>query len=278
MLTSGNDAEILQIAATDGKDEFSIYVEPSHVISPEASAVNKLTIQRGILFYDGKAITDAVAIDVAPKNFTEWLKSRMPCILVPHNWKSFDARFLVEAAEKNGVMDDLAQTVSGFTDSLPAFTELLPERTSHSQENLVQDLLCKSYEAHNVLADVQTLYQLVKKFLNVKLLQKHSFKVSWVASFQKLLKEKKLLVNTLQPLVREKHMSSSMAIKCASSGLGLHHLQLVYQRGKEEGVKHVLMERFDNKPKVSSNKRVLAQICQYFIDHASEDSNLQLCN
>ena len=157
MLTSGNDAEILQIAATDGKDDFSIYVKPCHVISPEASAVNKLTFQRGMLFYDGKPITDAVAIDVALKNFIEWLKSRMPCILVAHNCKSFDARFLVQAAEKNGVMDDLAKTVSGFTDSLPAFRELLPERKSHSQENLVQDLLCKSYEAHNALADVQTL-------------------------------------------------------------------------------------------------------------------------
>ena len=269
MLTSGNDAEILQIAATDGKDEFSIYVKPCHVISPEASAVNKLTFQRGMLFYDGKPITDVLAIDVALKKFIEWLKSRMPCILVAHNCKSFDARFLVQAAEKNGVMDDLAKTVSGFTDSLPAFRELLPERKSHSQENLVQDLLCKSYEAHNALADVQTLYQLVNKFLNVKLLQKHSFKVSWVASYQKLLKEKNLLVNTLQPLVREKYISASMAIKCASSDLGLHHLQVVYQRGKEEGVKQVLMERFDNKPRVSSNKRVLMQICQYFIDNAN---------
>ena len=230
MLTSGNDAEILQITATDGKDEFFIYVKPYHVISPEASDVNKLTFQRRMLF---------------------------------------DARFLVQAAEKNGVMDDLAKTVSGFTDSIPAFRELPPKRKSHSQENLVQDLLCKSYEAHNALADVQTLYQLVNKFLNVKLLQKHSFKVSWVASYQKLLKEKKLLVNTLQPLVREKYISASMAIKCASSGLGLHHLQVVYQRGKEEGVKQVLMERFDNKPRVSSNKRVLAQICQYFIDNAN---------
>ena len=189
----------------------------------------------------------------------------MPCILVAHNCKSFDARFLVQAAEKNGVMDDLAQTVSGFTDSLPAFRELLPAMKSHSQENLVEDLLCKSYEAHNAPADVQ----MVNKFLNVKLLQKHSFKVSWVASYQKLQKEKKLLVNTLQPLVRAKYMSASMAIKCASSGLGLHHLQVVYQRGKEEGVKQVLMERFDNKPRVSSNKRELAQICQYFIDNAN---------
>ena len=269
LLTSGNDAEILQIAATDGNDEFSIYVKPCYIISPQASAVNKLTFQRGMLFYDGKPITDAVAIDVALKNFIEWLKSRMPCILVAHNCKSFDAKFLVQAAEKNGFMDDLAQTVSGFTDSLPAFRELLPERKSHSQENLGLGLLCTSYEAHNALADVQTLYQLVNKFLNVKLLQKHSFKVSWVASYQKLLKEKKLLVNTLQPLVTEKYMSASMAIKCASSGLGLHHLQVVYQRGKEEGVKQVLMERFDNKPRVSSNKRVLAQICQYFKDNAN---------
>ena len=206
---------------------------------------------------------------MALKNFIEWLKSRMPCILVAHNCKSFDAKFLVQAAEKNGFMDDLAQTVSGFTDSLPAFRELLPERKSHSQENLVQELLSKSYEAHNALADVQTLYQLVNKFLNVKRLQKHSFKVSWVTSYQKLLKEKKLLVNTLQPLVSEKYMSASMVIKCASSGLGLYHLQAVYQRGKEEGVKQVLTERFDNKPRVSSNKRVLAQICQYSKDNAN---------
>ncbi|XP_022780925.1 uncharacterized protein LOC111322133 [Stylophora pistillata] len=268
-LKTGNDAEILQIAATDGKDEFSIYIKPSNVISPEASTVNKLTFQRGILFYDGKPITDAVAIDVALKTFIEWLKSRMPCILVAHNCKSFDARFLVQEAEKNGVMDDLVKTVSGFTDSLSAFRELLPERKFHSQENLVQDLLSKSYEAHNALADVQTLYQLVNKFLNVKLLHKHSFKVSWAASYQKLLKEKKLLVNTLQPLVREKYISASMAIKCTSSGLGLPHLQVVYQRGKEEGVKQVLMERFDNKPRVSSNKRVLAQMCRYFIDNTN---------
>ena len=61
LLTSGNDAEILQIAATDGKDEFSIYVKPCYIISPEASAVNKLTFQRRMLFYDGKPMTDAVA-------------------------------------------------------------------------------------------------------------------------------------------------------------------------------------------------------------------------
>ena len=130
----------------------SLFMSSLVIISPEASAVNKLTFQRGILIYDGQPITDAVAINVALKNFIEWLKSRMPCILVAHNCKSFDAKFLVQAAEKNGFMDDLAQTVSGFTGSLPAFRELLPERKSHSQENLVQDLLCKSYEAHNALA------------------------------------------------------------------------------------------------------------------------------
>ncbi|KAK2547128.1 hypothetical protein P5673_033093 [Acropora cervicornis] len=195
-----------------------------------------ITFQRGMLSDDGQPITDAIATDVALKHFIEWLNSRMPCILVAHNCKSFDARFLVQAAEKNGVIFDLAQTVSGFTDSLPSFRELLPERKSHSQEKLVQDLLSKSNEAYNALADVQTLYQLVNKFLNVKLL------LSWVAYYQRLLKEKKFLVNTLQPLLREKYMSASMAIKCANSGLRLHHLQLVYQRGKKEGVKQVLMD------------------------------------
>ena len=95
-----------------------------------------------------------------------------------------------------------------------------------------------------------------------------------VSEAPKRKREKKLLVNTLQRLVRDKYMSASLAIKCASSGLGLHHLQVVYQRGKEEGVKQVLMERFDNKPRVSSNKLVLVQICQYFKDNANEDCNM----
>ena len=41
----GNDAEICQIAATDGKDDVNVYVVAKHVISAGASAVNKLSAE-----------------------------------------------------------------------------------------------------------------------------------------------------------------------------------------------------------------------------------------
>ena len=41
----GNDAEICQIAATDGNEDFNVYVMPKHGISAGASAVNRLYVK-----------------------------------------------------------------------------------------------------------------------------------------------------------------------------------------------------------------------------------------
>ena len=65
--------------------------------------------------------------------------------------------------------------------------------------------------------------------------QFQSFMGGILSEAPKRKREKKLLVNILQPLVRDKYMSASLAIKCASSGLGLHHLQVVYQRKGRRG-------------------------------------------
>ena len=86
----------------------------------------------------------------------------------------------MKAFESTGLYKEFSAIVPGFSDTLTAFRELLSARKSHSQENLVQDLLLCSYEAHNAIADVQSLFKLVSKFLNSKLLGKHSFSVAWV--------------------------------------------------------------------------------------------------
>ena len=215
---SGNAAEILQIAATDGKDSFNIYAKPCHTISPGASAAYLPVWQ---LFYQGKPVS-AVSINEAIQKFLEWLRPKIPCILIAHNCKAFDSKFLVRALDKCGRLSDFCEMVSGFADSLPAFRDLLPERKSYSQESLVIDLLCQTYEVHNALSDVKTLFQLVDKFLNVKLLQKHSFDVTWAAECEKFLKQKRSLVNTLQPLVAEKFLTTAMASKCACNTSNWH--------------------------------------------------------
>ena len=167
---TGNDTEILQIAATDGADAFEVYILPTRPISPSASSVNKLTFQHGILFYNSRPVR-AVPLAEGLSQMISWLKPKVPCLLIAHNCKSFDAKHLIKALESTGVGKEFSAIVSGFSDTLPAFKELLPQRKSYSQENLVRDLLHCSYEAHNATSDVQSLYQLVNKFLDTKLLE-----------------------------------------------------------------------------------------------------------
>ena len=193
--SAGNDTEKLQIAATDGADEFEVYVLPTKPISPGASSVNKLTFQRGILFHKGRPV-QAVPLEEALSRMIAWLKPKSPCLLIAHNCKCFDAKHLMKAFESTGLYKEFSAIVPGFSDTLTAFRELLPARKSHSQENLVQDLLLCSYETHNAIADVQSLFKLVSKFLNSKLLGKHSFSVAWVKEHNIHLAKRSLLQHT----------------------------------------------------------------------------------
>ena len=106
----------------------------------------------------------AVQISNALNEFIRWLQPKAPCLLLAHNAKSFDAKHLMRILGKNNLSEDFKEVVLGFSDTLPAFRELLPDQNSHSQENLVKDLLGGNYEAHNALADVQMLHKLTSKF------------------------------------------------------------------------------------------------------------------
>lgn len=86
----GNNAEILQIAATDGSDEFNAYVLPQHGISPAATAVNKLTFLHGTLFYNGRPVA-AVSLPQAlltgcSQRLHVFFWLIMPNPLMPSTW------------------------------------------------------------------------------------------------------------------------------------------------------------------------------------------------
>ena len=150
----------------------------------------------------------------------------------------------MKAFESTGLYKEFSAIVPGFSDTLTAFRGLLPARKSHSQENLVQDLLLCSYGAHNAIADAQSLFKVVSKFLNSKLLGKHSFSVAGVKEHNIHLAKRSLLQQTLQAI------STGMATKIADSGLGMQHLQLAFQRGGADGLELILKEKFDGKARV----------------------------
>ncbi len=139
-ISLGNDAEICQIAATDGQEEFNVYVIPQNGITPEASGVSKLSVINGILYHEKKPVT-ALSLADALAQFLTWLNKKAPCILLAHNVKTFDAKHLMKALSLCDNMEEFCQIVVGFSDTLPAFRELFPDRRSFSQENLAKSLL-----------------------------------------------------------------------------------------------------------------------------------------
>lgn len=264
VIVPGNDAEICQIAATDGLDEFSVYAFPQNGISPEASAVNKLSIKHETLLYDGRPVV-AVEITDALVRFMNWLKRKpLPCVLVAHNAKRFDAKHLIKAVESCDKMEEFSQIVIGFSDTLLAFRDLFPERKSCSQENLAKDLLNTTYDAHNALNDARTLQRLRATFISDELLVKHSFTLPWFQEYVRFLNQKKQNLDTLRPLITCKVLSQDMAKKAAASGLSFEHMHSASQRGGMDGLSRVLEEKVEDKPRVTSKREIITRIFDYF--------------
>ena len=267
LFLSANDAEICQLAAIHGTEQFNEYILLLHGITPTAAAVNRLSISHGRLFYDGKPVT-AVQLDVAMQQFLNWLQSLTePCLLLAHNAKLFDAKHLLKALEMSSKTEEFLEVVVGFCDTLPAFKELFPERKSYSQENLVKDLLESTYNAHNALNDVQMLQELTEKFLSAQVVQKHSFSFSWYQEYTKYLSDKRI---NLQPLVAAKAISMGIAEKVAASGLSFTHLLLSLQRGGSEALSNVLKEKFNGKARVTRRKKTVMKICDFFKGQSKE--------
>ena len=260
---SGEDAEICQIAATDGMDNFDIYVRPQGSISREASAVNKLTKKRGVLLHEGRRVT-AVRQNVALAQFLNWLKFKTPCVLIAHNCRAFDAKHLVKAMTSCNEIKEFRQKVLGFSDTLTAFRERFPARRSYTQTSLAKDLLSATYNAHNARDDVKMLQKLVTKFISDDLLFKHSFTVSWYCEYSRYVQQKNENFKTLEPLVRSGRISAGIADKAARSGLTFGHMQFAFQNGGTDGLRNVLTEVSHGKSRVTNSEKILAEICNFF--------------
>ena len=257
MFLSGNNAEICQLAAIHGTDEFNVYIIPSHGISPSAAAVNKLSVKNGHLFYDGRPVA-AVQLGVAIDRFLDWLQSlKQLCLLFAHNAKLFDAKHIQRALEKSNQTTRFQELVPGFCDTLPEFKEVLPNRKSYSQENLAMDLLQATHSAHNALSDVRMLQELCNKFLKAKVVEKHSFSFSWLQEYIQFLNQKRQNLKTLQPLINAKAISKGIAEKAARSGLFLAHLVLAFKRGGVEGLSNALKEKFNGKARVTGKREII---------------------
>lgn len=243
--------------------EFNVYILPRGCITAGASAVNKLR-KKGQKLYLGEKRVDAVGLNQGITRLLLWLRQRMPCLLISHNAKLFDAKHLLRAVSTCKETDEFSKKVLGFSDSLTAFRERFPGRTSYSQTNLVKDLLGATYNAHNALDDVRMLQKLVSKYISNDLLLKHSFTVSWYKRYLFYCQITRENLKSLEILLNNGKISQGMALKIARSGLKMEDMEFAFQNGGGENLCAVLSEVYEGKPRVTNNRKILLDICSFF--------------
>ena len=237
---------------------------PEKEITPTASRLTQLAIVRGRMCHRGKPVNTKNAKE-ALRNFIEWLKAKEgPVVLFAHNAKLFDCKHIIYSLKKCDLMSSFQSCVVGFVDTLILFKTILPQTEKHSQESLVRDLLGTSYRAHDSLEDVRALQQLLScKEVNDKVIMESSFTTNYAISSTKYTLNKAVNIHSLQPLIASKVISKGMGDKIAGSGLMLNHLKLSFIWGGKEGLRSVLTERINGKPRVTTSSRIIMALFNY---------------
>ncbi|XP_068216108.1 DNA polymerase III PolC-type-like [Palaemon carinicauda] len=259
------DCDIVQLSSAVGQQYFNAYILPSKNISWKASEVTGLKCDSGSLYLKGK-IVEALEPREALQKWLNWIRPVAPVVLIAHNCYNFDSRRLLNNYKRYGLLDELGQLVMGFIDTLPLFKELYPKMASYRQEELVTKILKESYDAHDSLADVQSLQKLVMKHnLNDKLLLKFSFTYQSLLEYIEYSKRGKENAASLQSLVDSKHLSRGMAETVGKSGLTLENLRQACVEGGKELLEKVLSEPTSSgQPRVTRNRSVLNKLHDFF--------------
>lgn len=261
-----NNCDIVQISAVtlDGLQSFDKYILPDTDICAAASRVHGLTKKGNKLFLHGKLVPTVNVAD-ALIMFAEWLTAfNHEIILIGHNIKAFDIKHLLRNIRERN-MGLGFHTIVGYVDTLPLMKTLLPHETSHSQSNIYRRVIGKEYNAHNSLADVHALAEILRTLdIGHELLSRYSMNSSWADKYFQFLEEKKKNIESLQALVQGGILSKNMVDKAAGSGLRYEHMMVVFRRDGDEGIYSLFSEECNGKPRVTKNKKIIASVIQYF--------------
>ena len=151
--------------------------------------------------------------------------------------------------------------VHGSGDSLPALKHALPEESSHSLPHLHKTIIKSGYHAHDASADVLAL-EAVFKEAAVSIDDP-------TASFSSAVDRAKsdpataLRRQSLEPLVQDKALTSTMASRAAASGLNYHHLKLAFARDPSEEIEQVFGEVGKTR-RVTASKRIVVSVSAYY--------------
>lgn len=271
----GETAEITQLSAGyNNTNYFNQYVMPEGGISRVASNITGLSIVAGKggkrQMYRHNQELQTVDLRTCLSEFNQWLHDIPGDIklLIAHNGKLFDMPLMIRSAISCNIQDEFSLSVSGFADTLPIFRRVLPSRKSYKLKSLHQDIIGKSYESHNAVADVEALSSVVNTMqISDSILLSSSFEITSAIKYVTERKRVSESVKTMEAKLCDgssRVISKSMATKIAKSGLSYGHLMKAFERDNENGIKSLLSEKVGNRVRVTNRSVIINAIVSHF--------------
>ena len=165
--------------------------------------------------------------------------------------------------QENKMLGSFSIFVSACIDTLGVCKSVFDKSTveNYKQDTLVQKYLQKSYEAHNSLADVQSLEELYYSQLHGKYNQE-----DFVFVFGS-----HILRTSLKDLEQNKILSGQLCSKLSRSGIGSGHLSLAFQRDSVNGLKSLLSEPCGCSVRGTKNGKIILRLQEYFTANVNKD-------
>ncbi|XP_046387737.1 uncharacterized protein LOC124157226 [Ischnura elegans] len=257
-------ADIVQLACKSGQCEFNYYMMPSKTFHPIAAEKTGLRVVNGELFLYNQRVETTPPRVVGEKfiSFLSSFESRV--VLVGHNIVRFDAPRILSWLQKLDLSDDLLKSVYGVTDSL----KLISQGSCRKLEELASVYLqgeewqrIKS-GTHNAMIDCQLLDGLIRHFeISNEVLLTNSLSLQELNNRKLQAVRKAQKVATLQTLGRV--ISSSMISKMATAGIDLEKLVEIFNISGTEGIRLLLGESINGKPRVTTRRRIIQAISEH---------------
>ncbi|RXM95865.1 Protein PML, partial [Acipenser ruthenus] len=246
--------DIIQLSAVCMEKTFNVYMVPRTPIVKGASAVTGFTVRRHKLYLHHRPVQTKTHRDCL-MSFLAFLRALDRPLLAGHNIKRFDCPILARVLEEFQLNEEFKLLVSGFLDTLILSKDLLRNTgiKSFKQENLVKELLKKSYPAHNALEDVKALQDLYSALRPTPAqITSHLFTLDHMESHM-----------SLQPLVEGKAISKTTAQKLARLGFNFEKMKRSHLQNPSEGLRQFL-EPLKQELKNSMFTKTVDKICDFF--------------
>ena len=264
---------ITQIAAVDvhSSREFNCYVLPKLPQSTEAQHISGIVVSASNKMTVNGTEVEPETIHSAVTKFIEWLERHKKVILIAHNGRKFDFPVFMTSlvSADTGIVSRFCEVVVGFVDSIAVFRKVFPGQSSYKQEDLVKNLVNATYNAHNALEDTRSLgWLLTHSKLDIRGILPFSFAPLAVKQQLQFSAEKSKNIVSLHQLVAAGVMKMTTAENIAGSGLCIQHLQKIFSRDGEDGLRNTFTNKNENgQPRVTNVKKTLDEVISKLVEY-----------